>query len=230
MDTITGFIYYLQNPITGEIFYVGSTECSLKNRLRTHYQHLREYERGLRKHNRRYEYLLNLRPNKATIHLLELVTKKGTLDEREIFYIKHFRKVNPNLTNMTDGGRGQHTSKYYTEKQMELYSKKISIANKGKNKPQGFAENLSVKRQGVLNPSAKELENWIVCFKENLPIRMFKFGFEVNNFLQNKHAYSNVYKFLESNNKPYGYKWIFFHNCTQEIQDIVQSSYENKKW
>ena len=71
MDTITGFIYYLQNPITGEIFYVGSTECSLKNRLRTHYQHLREYERGLRKHNKRYEYLLNLRPNKATIHLLE---------------------------------------------------------------------------------------------------------------------------------------------------------------
>ena len=27
-----GFVYYLQNPITSEIFYVGATEISLKNR------------------------------------------------------------------------------------------------------------------------------------------------------------------------------------------------------
>ena len=28
-----GFIYVLQNPITGEFFYVGATEHSLKSRL-----------------------------------------------------------------------------------------------------------------------------------------------------------------------------------------------------
>ena len=42
-----GFIYYLQNPVTGEIFYVGATETSLKNRLRTHYQHLSEALKGI---------------------------------------------------------------------------------------------------------------------------------------------------------------------------------------
>ena len=98
------FIYYLQNPVTGEIFYVGATKISLTNRLRTHYQHLREFERGLRKSNRRYEYLLKLRPDKATIHLLEIVTDLELLDERECFYIKLMRKAYPNLTNMTDGG------------------------------------------------------------------------------------------------------------------------------
>ena len=228
MDTITGFIYYLQNPITGEIFYVGSTECSLKNRLRTHYQHLREYERGLRKHNRRYEYLLNLRPNKATIHLLELVTKKGTLDEREIFHIKHFRKVNPNLTNMTDGGRGQNTSKYYTEEQLELYSKKISIANKGKKKPLGFAENLSATRKGLDNPAAKELDNWIVYGDNKKALGLFKYGFEINTFLNNKNAYGNVCAYLKrKGNLCYNYKWKYFSECNKRIQDIVQSSYEN---
>ena len=130
MTAITGFIYYLQNPTTDEIFYVGSTECSLKNRLRTHYQHLREFERNLRKTNRRYEYLLKLRPLKATIHLLELVFTKEELEKREIFYIKHFRKINSNLTNMTDGGKGKCTSKYYTEKELEIYSLKISIDGK----------------------------------------------------------------------------------------------------
>lgn len=228
METITGFIYYLQNPITDEIFYVGATETSLINRLRTHYQHLREFERGLRKSNKRYEYLLNLRPQKATIHLLELVFTKQELIKREVFYIQHFRKINKNLTNMTDGGRGQHTSKYYTEQELEDYSAKISKANRGKPKPRGFAENLSATRKGLDNPAAKELDDWIVYGNTEEALGLFKYGFEINTFLKNKHAYGNVYRHLKrKGNLCYSYKWKYFSECNKEVQDIVQSSYES---
>lgn len=228
MNTITGFIYYLQNPVTGEIFYVGSTQCSLLNRLRTHYQHLREFERGLRKENKRYTYLASLRPVKATIHLLEIVTNISQLEEREIFYIKHFRKINPNLTNMTDGGRGKQTFKYYTEEQLENYSAKISVANSGKKKPEGFARNLSIKRKGLGNPATKELSNWIVSFYMGRVERMFKYGFEVNDFIGKKDAYGNVHRAMRDRHyNPYKRTWLFFNECDKIIQDIVQSQYES---
>jgi len=219
-----GFIYYLQNPTTGEIFYIGATEASLKNRLRTHYQHLREVDRGLRKTNNRYNYLFNLKPLKATIHLLEIVTE-GNLWEREKFYIKNFRELNPNLTNMTDGGPGNNTYKYQTDKNKQVIGLKISQKLKGKKKPRGFAENMSKKRQGINNPAAKELKNWIVADNKYL----FKYGFEINNFIESKHAYGNVHRQIKlKNRKPYGYKWEYFSNIDIGLQDIVHTTYESK--
>lgn len=229
METITGFIYYLQNPTTDEIFYVGATEFSIKYRLKAHYCHLREVIRGLRKTNPRYEYLKTLLPVRATVHLLEVVTSKQALRDREIFYIKQFRNVNSKLTNMTDGGRGGKTSKYFTEQQMEEYTSKISVGNKGKRKPEGFAENLSVNRMGLLNPMTRELENWIVCFVDGIPKKLFKYGFEVNQYVENKYAYGNVYRYLRGNKKAYGMSWEYFNNCSKEIQDIVQIDYESRQ-
>ena len=222
-----GFVYYLQNPITSEIFYVGATEISLKNRLRTHYQHLSEAIKGQRKMNKRYEYLLNLKEIKATIHLLEIVTE-GNLEEREMFYIKHFRNINPNLTNMTNGGPGKCTSLYYTEEEKIKFGHKISKSLKGKKKPKGFAENLSKQRKGLGNPATKEISiGWIVADRKYL----FKYGFEINKFISNKNAYGNIFSYFKNNRKggPYGYKWELFSNLNIEIQDIVQSSYESKK-
>ena len=225
-----GFVYYLQNPVTGEIFYVGATQTSLKNRLRVHYQHLKEYERGLRKRNRRYEYLQKLKPLKATIHLLEIVN--GSIQEltkKEIEYISFFREKNPNLTNMTIGGQGNCTNKFYTEREMEEFSEKLSKSLKGKKKPVGFAENLSKKRKGIGNPASKELEDWIVSIKDN-EYKLFKYGFEINDFINNKYAYGNVYKFIDSeNNRPYGFTWKRFSKLSKDIQDIVQSDYESSQ-
>lgn len=222
-----GFIYYLQNPLTGEIFYVGSTTTSLVSRLRTHYQHLREYERGLRYENKRYVYLKNLRPVKATIHLIEIVTN-ADLDEREIFHIKNFRRSYPNLTNMTDGGRGKHTSKYYTEEQKKIYGEKISKSLKGRPKPDGFAEHLSNTRKGLGNPATKELKKWIVAL-DNLrkPLKLFKYGFEVNIWTNRPFAYGNVYKKVGSNRLSYGNYWEYYDNLPKELQDIVRSDYES---
>lgn len=226
MKVELGFIYYLQNPLTGEIFYIGCTQTSLTNRLRTHYQHLREFERGLRKSNKRYEYLINLRPIKASIHLLEIVTD-GNIEEREIFYIKKFRGISPNLTNMTDGGRGKHTSKYYTEQQLEEYSRKISFSNKGRSKPKGFAENLSETRKGLGNPMAKELKDWIISFKDNIPEKLFKYGFEISSFL-GKYAYGNIYRAMKNKTyNPYKRTWKYYSECDKFIQDIVQEDYES---
>lgn len=222
-----GFIYYLQNPITSEIFYVGATEISLKNRLRTHYQHLSEAIKGQRKMNKRYEYLINLKEIKATIHLLEIVTE-GNLEDREMFYIKHFRKINPNLTNMTNGGPGKCTSLYYTEEEKIKFGHKISKSLKGKKKPEGFAENLSKQRKGLGNPATKEISiGWIVADKKYL----FKYGFEINEFISSKNAYGNIFNYFKNNRKgsPYGYQWELFSNLDVEIQDIVQSLYENKE-
>lgn len=233
MGSNLGFIYYLQNPNTAEIFYVGSTTCSLANRLRTHYQHLREFERGLRGSNNRYEYLVKLRPDKATIHLLEIITDLALLDEREQFYIKHFREINPNLTNMTDGGRGQCTSKYYSDEQMLEYGIKISNAIKGKKKPEGFAENLSITRMGLDNPAARPLRNGgIILTEDRISFHWFKYGFEINKYFDNKHAYSNVLAVLKREGKiyiptAYGYEAKYFNEASKRVQDIVQSQRES---
>jgi hypothetical protein len=223
-----GFIYGLQHPVTGEIFYVGATQVSLKNRLRTHYQHLKEYQRGKRTINNRYVYLELLLPKKAEICLLELVINND-LDKREVHYIKKYRKSNPKLTNMTDGGKGMCTSKYYTEQQKTQYGIKISTANKDKSKPIGFKEHLSKIRKGVSNPAARKLPHGgIVCFSGNTPIKLFTYGFEINDFMGTKNAYSNTLRVMNSPiHTAYKYTWKRLLECSKEIQDIVHTLCEN---
>lgn len=224
-----GFIYCLKHPLTGEIFYVGSTQYALQVRLRTHYTNVRECIAGTRKINNRVQYLIDLLPLKAEICLLELVQNQD-LDEREIFFIKKLRAINPKLTNMTDGGKGACTSKYYTEAQMGEYTEKLSRANAGKCKPQSFKDHLSKIRKGINNPAVKEMTcGWLICFKDSIPVRMFKYSFEINDFIGTRNAAPNVQKRLSFSGSPYGYQWMKFENCTEEIQDIVQSFYESKK-
>lgn len=224
MVTELGFIYALQNPHNGEIFYIGSTEQSLKMRLKSHYAHLSEYKSGKRKSNKRYEYLINLLPAKAAIILLKIV-QNDDLDEWEKKFIKEMRQFYPNLTNMTDGGRGNHTSKYFTERQLEEYSSKISKSLKGKPKPIGFSENLSKKRKGLNNPGCRPIPNGgIVCLHPDKP-KLFMHWFQVNEFCNSKHAGSNVRKYRSKT--PYGYNWMYFNDCSEGIQDIVRSDYES---
>ena len=210
METITGFIYYLQNPTTGEIFYVGATEHPLNKRLWRHYQNLKEFERGARRANRRFLYLQNLLPIKATIHLLENVTTKEQLKNQEVFHINHFRAINPNLTNMTDGGTGQHTSKYYTEAEMEEYSAKLSKANSGRTVPQHIKDQLSETRMGINNPGAKAYIDPIVCIIDTQTTRVFLHSFEIDDFIGKVGAASNVSAYLKrGGGLCYKYKWRY---------------------
>ena len=220
-----GYIYYLQNPITKEIFYIGATEKPLKERLKNHYKHLKEAIEGKRKMNKRFEYLINLGDNKATIHLLQTVTN-DCLNKAEKYHIKHFKTIYPNLTNMTIGGESGNTSSEYTEEELIVYKRKISESLKGVKKPAGFAENLSIQRKGKNNPALKEMSiGWIVCDNN-----LFKHTFEIDNFIGKKSASSNVIRNIKKGNKgtPYGLQWELFSLICKERQDIVQKSYENK--
>lgn len=219
-----GFIYGLQNPNNGEIFYVGATEISLKNRLRTHYQHLNECNRGVRKDNLRYKYLRHLLPKKCKIILLEVVTE-GNLFEREKFYISKFRELNPKLVNMTDGGPGGNTSKYFSQDRLKEIAQKVSNANKGKKKPEGFSEHLSKIRKGKNNPASKPIKFCglvaMKLLKDGYTAHYyFKYGFEVNEFCNSKNAYGNILKSFNMDNykNPYGYNWQFFEKIPEYIR------------
>ena len=197
-STLLGFIYGLQHPIEGEIFYVGCTRTSLTNRLRVHYQHLREYKRGLREPNKRYLYIENLGDLKAEIILLELVINDD-LEKKEKEWIKKFFDINPNLTNETYGGKGGDTYSLNSDDKKLNKIYKISKKLKGKPKPKEFSENLSKLRTGLGNPQAKKMTNKIKCIDDNI---VFEYGFEINQFLNNKYAYSNIYRALKSKKNP----------------------------
>lgn len=226
-----GFIYYLKNPITNEVIYIGSTTVSLKERLRNHYAHLLEAVKLKRKMNPRLKYLQDLLPTKVRIELLEIVDEED-LDWTEQLYIGVFKSWGYNLLNMTDGGRGGFTWKYFNTTQRAISAAKISFKNKGRKMPSHNIQLLKESRLGINNPAAgKSKIGPVICFKDNMPLMMFKYGFEVNSFIGKKDAWSNVAKAIlqkdRENHKPYGYQWKKFSECDSTIQDIVRSQYEN---
>lgn len=218
-------VYGLVSPIDGQIVYVGMTIHSIEHRLKQHYWHLNEVERGERKTNNRFEYLKSILPLKVNIKLLTSVDtdKPFSLSPYyyENFYIKKYRKLNPNLLNETNGGVGNNTHKYKSESDIEKIGEKISNKLKGKSKPKGFSEHLSEIRKGSNNPSAKMLEHPIYIVNCNTNKRLkgsFIYGYQMNNFLGIKNAWSNIKKAINHKNMRngskyhyqvcYGYYWL----------------------
>lgn len=235
IDTIMmGFIYFLQDPITKLPFYVGATKSSLSMRLTGHYQHLREYERGDRGWNKRYQYLIDLRPLRCLIQLVEIVEDTKYLDDAEKMYIAIFKEWGFDLVNQTDGGKGGDTAKDRTQEQTERFRTRIRSKLKGKPKPVGFAEALSKARMRANNPQAGTTKySPIVCFdKAGNAVRMFKHPYEVRDFIGlSNSTHANVIRVLTGkirHHRPGGYDWKFLHDCDQPIQDIVQSLYESE--
>lgn len=229
---MNGTIYFLKNPNTHEIFYIGATTIPLNKRLEQHYAHLKEYKNGLRNWNKRFEYLDKLYPVKAKIYSIELVDK-NILDNVESMYIGLFKSWGFELTNSTDGGKGGNTYKYLNTIQKEKTKLKLKAKLTGKSKPIGFSENLSINRQGANNPMAKTGKYGPIVSFDKLwnPIKMFKYSYEITADFNNAHLHSNIIKMLTGKTKPYkpaGLNWKFFKDCNKQIQDIVQSIYENK--
>ena len=219
-----GQIYCLKNPITNEIFYIGATTKSLQERLNKHYWDINALNRGERENNKRFEYRNNLLPVKAIIELIEEVSI-NLLDEKEKYYIEYYKNINPNLTNTATGGKGGDIYSNHLESRKQEISAKISKANKGKKKPEGFATNLSITRMGKDNPNCKELEDWVVGSQ----LYLFKYKYEINNFIGSKDAYGNIKKLIgKTNRKAYGRSWLLFSSLSTELQDIVRNLYESK--
>lgn len=196
-------IYALVHPITKEIVYVGQTTKTLIERLKGHYWKLNEANRGERTLTPLFKYLNDIKPLELEIVLLTEV-ESNEANEAEIYYIAECRKGNPNLLNEANGGIGGNTIVNKTEEQKKAIGNKISFILSGRAKPEGFAEHLSDIRTGKGNPMAKLLNPKIVVLKssnDNSVIKSFDYVFEINQFLDDGSAGSNIVKQLKK--KPY---------------------------
>lgn len=186
-------IYKLINPSTNEVIYVGQTRCGLEKRLDSHYWKLNNAKRGKRTMTKLFKFLDSYLPLRVKIELITAVDTNlpfRSADFLEKYYIDYYRKINPNLLNEANGGIGGYTSINKSDSEKSEISKKISKANKGRKKPYGFAENLSIKRKGANNPMAKRIDVGIYNDKNEL-IHTCHYGFEVDEFLGNKWFWSN---------------------------------------
>ena len=101
-------LYYLVDPTTREIRYVGVTSKSLKARLKGHMSKSKIYRRdrkGITYRSRWIEYLKRqgLTPE---INLLQSFANEADCFAAERYWISYFRSVGCALTNSDDGGRG----------------------------------------------------------------------------------------------------------------------------
>ena len=207
-------IYFLKNPITNEIVYVGKTsDLDLKHYIKSKYWKLNEVIRGERNITPLFKLMKELLPTQLTIHLIKFVDESKPFQNAnftESYYIKEYSKEYK-LLNNTDGGDGGNTYKYKSDEEINIIGKKISEKLKGRKKPKGFAEHLSNIRKGINNPMVKGLDKKVGAYKGDLLVKTFKYGFEINEFIENKYAYSNVAKVLSGKlkYKPYGFTWKY---------------------
>jgi hypothetical protein len=95
-------IYYLSDPDTGEIFYVGKTENHLNQRLNGHISKARKHP----------EFALSSRiisimqrGKRPNIEAIEIVNQ-GEWESAETFWITNMREKGHRLLNIDAGGRG----------------------------------------------------------------------------------------------------------------------------
>lgn len=108
----TYYIYVLKNPINNEVFYVGKTAKELKVRLSGH---LSETAGNTDKAKCVQDILQ--KGERPIIEAIETIYGISYLDklkscEREYFWIKHYKKVYPHLTNKFGTEEGYFHSEY----------------------------------------------------------------------------------------------------------------------
>ena len=209
-------IYALVHPSTQEVIYVGQTKTFIEKRLDEHYWKLNEAKRGKRTMTKLFKFLDSYLPLRVQVKLLKVVdTNKpfSSANFMEKYYINYYRKINPNLLNEANGGIGGYTAINKSDDEKSKIFFKISKSNKGRKKPAGFAEHLSAIRKGKNNPMAKQLDKKIGAYKGFKLIKTFEYGFEINEFIKEKSAYSNVIKVLKGklHYSPYGYTWKYIN-------------------
>lgn len=121
------YIYFLTDPVTNEIRYIGQTSFKLKRRL---YSHIRDASNtNINTHKTKWINKLKRQGYNPVIKVLQFFENISNedLNNAEIYWIKHFKELGNNLTNSTDGGSGL---KGYIAS--EETCRKISESNRGK--------------------------------------------------------------------------------------------------
>lgn len=129
-------IYVLSDPRNEDIRYVGKTKQAIEKRLK---QHLRD-----RNNNRRTNWIKSLRKVgvSPTILLIEN-TDEQNWEIRERYWIKYYRSLGYDLTNLTDGGEGTSNPAPETRARMSEAHKGEKNGNYGKPMPFEQRERLS---------------------------------------------------------------------------------------
>lgn len=119
-------IYWLSDPETGEMRYVGKTKQTLQKR---YYYHCHPDGKS---HNTKWINSLlkkSLRPN---INVLQTLSSEDDMNMAEVYWIAYFKSVGCRLTNECIGGRGGSIKGKKRKPCSEETKRKISIAKKGK--------------------------------------------------------------------------------------------------
>lgn len=133
-----GYIYVIVDPTTFSPRYVGQTVKDPKRRL---YEHLKCARRGSEHHVHRWIRSLF---DKPLLFVAERV-EKSYLDNAERQWIAFLRSCGCDLTNLTDGGRGQGVPGYVRTAE---HSAKIAAANRGKRRSVAARRNIAAGSRG----------------------------------------------------------------------------------
>lgn len=119
------YIYALRDPRTNDIKYVGQTTRTLEKRVGEHIRHAKVYRHRTANWIKKLAKL-SLKP---TIELLEEVSLEN-IDERESYWITHYRELGIDLLNHTDGGEGVAGFKWSEESKRKQSERKQGIGFK----------------------------------------------------------------------------------------------------
>lgn len=122
-------IYFLADPISNDIKYVGKTNVGLTERL---FRHIQGAERS-KSPTRKEKWILYLKANglKPNIRLIECVDKKDWRD-KEVYWITKMKENGSSLFNLKKGGGG-----YDNLTHTEAFKKAISTRMMGNKYGQG---------------------------------------------------------------------------------------------
>ena len=124
-------IYALCEPDTNEIRYIGQSSIGLKRC----YQHKKPSSLAAKSHKTNWINKLLAEGKMYQVMIIETLDSPEKLNEREMFWISHHKKIGTRLTNSTDGGEGnlgwvpsEETKEKISRKRKEFNEKNPEVA------------------------------------------------------------------------------------------------------